>query len=60
MFSCKVRRNKQRGKLIGVWSGLADYTDWEVTLIRVAFVIGTLAGFGLLIPIYFATGFIAD
>ena len=59
-FSGKFRLNKQRGMLMGVCSGLADYTDWDVTLIRVAFVIGTLAGFGLLIPIYFATGFIAD
>lgn len=59
-FSGKFRLNKQRGKLMGVCSGLADYTDWDVTLIRVAFVIGTLAGFGLLIPIYLATGFIAD
>ena len=59
-FSGKFRLDKQRGKLMGVCSGLADYTDWDVTLIRVAFVIGTLAGFGLLIPIYLATGFIAD
>jgi phage shock protein C len=59
-FSGKFRLNKQRGKLMGVCSGIADYTDWDVTLIRVAFVIGTLAGFGLLIPIYLATGFIAD
>ncbi|GAC1570781.1 MAG: hypothetical protein NVS3B27_16450 [Novosphingobium sp.] len=59
-FSGKFRLNKQRGKLMGVCSGLADYTDWDVTLIRVAFVIGTLAGFGLLIPIYIATGLIAD
>jgi phage shock protein C len=56
----KFRLNKQRGKLMGVCSGLADYTGWDVTLIRVAFVIGTLAGFGLLIPIYIATGLIAD
>jgi phage shock protein C len=59
-FSGKFRLNKQRGKLMGVCSGLADYTGWDVTLIRVAFVIGTLAGFGLLIPIYIATGLIAD
>lgn len=56
----KFHLNKQNGKLMGVCSGLADYTDWDVTLIRVAFVIGTLAGFGLLIPIYLAIGFIAD
>ena len=59
-FSGKFRLDKQRGKLMGVCSGLADYTDWDVTLIRVAFVIGTVAGFGLLILIYIATGLIAD
>ena len=59
-FSGKFHLNKSRGKLMGVCSGLADYTDWDVTLVRVAFVIGTLAGFGLLIPIYIATGLIAD
>ena len=59
-LSGKFRLNKPHGKLMGVCAGLADYTDWDVTLIRVAFVIGTLAGFGLLIPIYIATGLIAD
>ncbi len=59
-FSGKFHLNKPRGKLMGVCAGLTDYTDWDVTLIRVAFVIGTLAGFGLLIPIYIATGLIAD
>ncbi|MEP7222779.1 MAG: PspC domain-containing protein [Novosphingobium sp.] len=54
------RLNKSRGKLMGVSAGLADYTGWDVTLIRVAWVAGTLLGFGSLLIVYLAIGFIAD
>lgn len=59
-LSGKFRLNKARGKLMGVCAGIADYTDWDVTLVRIAFVVAALAGFGLIIPIYIATGLIAD
>lgn len=52
--------NKQRGKLMGVCAGLADYFGLDITLVRVAWVLGTLLGFGTLILIYLAIGFIAD
>jgi len=54
------RLNKQRGKIMGVSAGIADYFDLDVTLVRVAWVIGTLVGFGSLILIYLAIGLIAD
>jgi phage shock protein C len=54
------RLNKQRSKLMGVCAGIADYFGLDVTLVRVAWVIGTLVGFGSLILIYLAIGFIAD
>jgi phage shock protein C len=54
------RLNKARGKVMGVSAGLADYTGLDVTLIRVAWVIGTLLGFGSLILVYLAIGLIAD
>lgn len=54
------RLNKQRGKLMGVCAGIADRFDIDVTLIRIGFVIGTLAGFGSLLIVYFAVGLIAD
>lgn len=54
------RLNKSRGKLMGVSAGMADYFGWDVTLIRVGWVIGTLLGFGSLILIYLAIGLIAD
>jgi phage shock protein C len=54
------RLNKQRGKIMGVSAGIADYFGLDVTLVRVAWVIGTLIGFGSLILIYLAIGLIAD
>ncbi|WP_225010403.1 MULTISPECIES: PspC domain-containing protein [Novosphingobium] len=54
------RLNKQRGKIMGVSAGIADYFGIDVTLVRVAWVIGTLAGFGSLLLVYLAIGLIAD
>lgn len=54
------RLNKQRGKIMGVSAGIADYFGLDVTLVRVAWVVGTLVGFGSLILIYLAIGLIAD
>ena len=51
---------KDRAKLMGVCAGIADYLGVDVTLVRVAWAIGTLVGFGSLILIYLAIGFIAD
>lgn len=52
--------DRQRGKLMGVCAGIADYFDWDVTLVRIGFVAGTLVGFGSLILVYLAIGLIAD
>ena len=41
----KLQRNEQDKILAGVCSGLADYFDVDVTWIRIAFVVATLAGF---------------
>ena len=54
------RLNKQRGKVMGVCAGIADYFGWDVTLVRIAWVAGTLIGFGSLVLIYLAIGLIAD
>ena len=39
------RLNKHRGKIMGVSAGIADYFGLDVTLVRVAWVIGTLVGY---------------
>ena len=40
----KFELDKGNGKLMGVCAGLADMTGWDVTLIRVGFVVATLLG----------------
>lgn len=52
--------DKTNGKIMGVCSGIADYTGIEAVWIRLAFVIGTLLGAGLLLLVYLAIGLIAD
>jgi phage shock protein C len=51
--------NKARGKLMGVSAGMADYFGIDVTLVRVAWVVATLLGFGSLVLVYLAIGLIA-
>jgi phage shock protein C len=41
----KLQRNTLDKKLAGVCSGLAEYFDIDVTLIRVAFIMAVVAGF---------------
>ncbi len=52
--------NKRSGKFMGVCAGIADYFGVDVTLVRAAWVIGTLVGFGSLILIYLAIALIAN
>lgn len=51
------RRNK---KVMGVCAGIARYFGVDVTLVRIAFVLGTLLGFGTFVLIYLAIALIAD
>ena len=55
----KFYRDKQNAKLMGVCSGLEDYTGINAIWWRLAFIIMTVTtGFG--IPIYFALGLLAS
>ena len=54
------RLDKTNGKLMGVSAGIANYFGWDVTFVRVAWVVGTLIGFGSLLLIYLAIGLLAD
>jgi len=56
----KFYLDKKRGKIMGVCAGLADYTGFDVTLVRILLVLGIFMGGGALLPIYFITGWIAD
>ena len=56
----RFRLDKANAKVMGVCSGIADFFGWDVTLVRIAFVAGTLIGFGSLLVIYFAIGLLAE
>ena len=55
-----VTRRPVNAKFMGVCRGIADSVGWDVTLVRVGFVAGTLLGFGSLLIVYLAIGFVAD
>jgi len=52
--------DKRNGKLLGVCSGLADYTGFDVLWVRIAMVLGTIFGGGFLAIVYFVMAFVAD
>ena len=55
----KYYRDKQNAKLMGVCSGLEDYTGIEAIWWRLAFVVMTVAFGGMGIPAYFVLGILA-
>jgi phage shock protein C len=56
----KFYLDKKNGKVMGVCSGIADYTGFDVTLVRIMLIAAILIGGGALIPVYFIAGWIAD
>ncbi|MDC0886317.1 PspC domain-containing protein [Altererythrobacter sp.] len=56
----EFRLDRSNSKIWGVCAGIANYTGIDATMVRIAFVLGTLVGVGLLIPIYIAIALIAD
>jgi phage shock protein C len=51
-------RDKRRGKLMGVCAGIADYTGFDVNLVRVCFLAGVFMSGGSVLPFYFIAGFL--
>jgi phage shock protein C len=56
----KLMLNRANKKILGVCAGLADWSGIDSTIIRIAFVLATLIGFGSPILIYIALGLILD
>ena len=50
----KLYRLPEQGKLFGVAAGLAEYFEFDVTLVRVILVVLVVAGAGFIIPVYLA------
>ncbi len=48
----RLYRNPDDKMLGGVCSGLAAYLDWDVTLLRILFLVILICGWGTLVPIY--------
>jgi phage shock protein C len=56
----KFYLDKRHKKFMGVCSGIADYTGFDVTLIRIMMVAAVLMSSGAILPLYFITGWVAD
>lgn len=56
----KFYLDKRNAKVMGVCSGLADYTGIDALWIRIATVIATILGSGLTIIVYFVIAWVAD
>ena len=56
----KFYLDKRNGKIMGVCSGIADYTGIDVTLVRVAMVLGAIFSNGIILLAYFIIGWVAD
>ncbi|CAA9511253.1 MAG: Phage shock protein C [uncultured Sphingomonas sp.] len=51
-------RDKTNGKLMGVCAGIADYTGFDVNLVRVCFLATVFMSGGSVLPFYFIAGFV--
>ena len=54
----KFYRDKRNGKVMGVCAGLADYTGFDVNLVRVCFLAAVFMSGGGILPFYFIAGFV--
>jgi phage shock protein C len=52
-------RDKRHGKIMGVCAGIADYTGFDVSLVRITMVAAIFLSSGSILPIYFLAGMIA-
>jgi phage shock protein C len=55
----KFYLDKQHSKWLGVCSGIADYTGFDLTLIRIGMFVGTIFGSGTLLIIYLIVAWLA-
>lgn len=51
-------RDKRNGRVMGICSGIADYTGFDTTLVRIAMVAALFLSSGSILPIYFIAGWI--
>jgi phage shock protein C len=59
MRSNSFTLNKRDAKFMGVCAGLADWLGWDVTIVRVATVLGTILAWGGVAIAYIVIGLVA-
>jgi phage shock protein C len=52
-------RDKRNGKIMGVCAGIADYTGFDVSLVRICMIAAMLFSGGSIVPLYIIAGFVA-
>src|SRR5918998_6889733 len=52
-------RDKRNGKVMGVCAGIADYTGFDVTLVRICLIAAVFLSSGSILPVYFIAGLVA-
>jgi phage shock protein C len=52
-------RDRRNGKIMGVCAGIADYTGFDVSLIRVAMLAALVMSGGSILPFYFIMGWVS-
>jgi phage shock protein C len=52
-------RDKRHGKVMGVCAGIADYTGFDVALVRICFLAAIFMSGGSILPLYFIAGWVA-
>jgi phage shock protein C len=55
----KFYRDKRNGKVMGVCAGIADYTGFDVSLVRVCFLAAVFMSGGSVLPFYFIAGMVS-
>jgi phage shock protein C len=52
-------RDKRNGKVMGICAGIADYTGFDVSLVRITMIAAVFLSSGSILPVYFIAGWIA-
>src|SRR5213075_2201212 len=51
-------RDKRHGKIMGICAGIADYTGFDVSLVRICMIAALFLSSGSILPIYFIAGWL--
>ena len=52
-------RDKRNGKIMGICAGIADYTGFDVSRVRICMIAALFLSSGSIIPVYFIAGWVA-